>query len=142
MLKTRITELFGIERPIVQGGLMWIAKSELAAAVANAGGIGFMTALSFSDVNEFRAEIHKCRELTDKPFARMKAELDLILADSYGIAVKDLMPWHYHDPFFQRTPLVYELDDDLKALRHYYLGDEESVNQAIGHVADQIKMTP
>jgi nitronate monooxygenase len=68
MLKTRITELFDIERPIVQGGLMWIAKSELAAAVANAGGIGFMTALSFSDVKEFRTEIHKCRELTDKPF--------------------------------------------------------------------------
>jgi nitronate monooxygenase len=68
MIKTRITELFGIERPIVQGGLMWIAKSELAAAVANAGGIGFMTALSFSDAKEFRAEIHKCREMTDKPF--------------------------------------------------------------------------
>jgi len=68
MLKTRITELFGIERPIVQGGLMWIARSELAAAVGNAGGIGFMTALSFSDVEALRAEIQKCRELTDKPF--------------------------------------------------------------------------
>lgn len=68
MLKTRITELFGIDRPIVQGGLMWIAKAELASAVANAGGIGFMTALSFSDAEELRAEIHKCRKMTDKPF--------------------------------------------------------------------------
>jgi peptidyl-dipeptidase A len=52
-------------------------------------------------------------ELTTEPFARMKNELDIILADSYGIAAGDLMPWHYHDPFFQRTPLVYEQDLDL-----------------------------
>ena len=68
MLKTRITELFGIERPIVQGGLMWIARAELASAVANAGGIGFMTALTFPDAEALRAEIRKCREMTDKPF--------------------------------------------------------------------------
>ena len=68
MIKTRITEFFGIEHPIVQGGLMWIARSELASAVGNAGGIGFMTALTFPDPEDFRAEIKKCRELTDKPF--------------------------------------------------------------------------
>lgn len=68
MLKTRITEMFGIERPIVQGGLMWIARAELAAAVANAGGIGFMTALSFPDAASLRREIQRCRGLTDKPF--------------------------------------------------------------------------
>ena len=53
-----------------------------------------------------------CR-LTDKPFARMKQELDRTLADRYGISPKDLLPWHYHDPFFQRTPLVYDQDLDL-----------------------------
>jgi len=68
MLITRITDLFGIERPIVQGGLMWIARSELASAVGNAGGIGFMTALTFPEPEGLRAEIRKCRELTDKPF--------------------------------------------------------------------------
>jgi nitronate monooxygenase len=68
MLKTRITELFGIERPIVQGGLMWIARAELAAAVGNAGGIGFMTALTHEQPEDLRAEIRKCREMTDKPF--------------------------------------------------------------------------
>jgi nitronate monooxygenase len=68
MLKTRITDLFNIERPIVQGGLMWIARSELASAVANAGGIGFMTALTFPEPEGLRAEIRKCRKLTDKPF--------------------------------------------------------------------------
>ncbi len=67
MLKTPITEMFGIERPIVQGGLMWIARSELAAAVGNAGGIGFMTALTFDEPEGLKAEIRKCREMTDKP---------------------------------------------------------------------------
>jgi peptidyl-dipeptidase A len=51
--------------------------------------------------------------LTYKPFVRLKDELDQILADGYGIPPEDLMPWHYHDPFFQRTPLVYEYDLDL-----------------------------
>jgi len=68
MIKTRITELFGIERPIVQGGLMWIARAELASAVGNAGGIGFMTALTFQEAEDLRIEIRKCREMTDKPF--------------------------------------------------------------------------
>jgi peptidyl-dipeptidase A len=55
--------------------------------------------------------------LTREPFARLKKELDAILAKGYGIAPENLMPWHYHDPFFQRTPLVYQLDLD-----EYYKG--------------------
>lgn len=68
MIKTPITEMFGIERPIVQGGLMWIATAQLASAVANAGGIGFMTALTFQEAEDLRAEIRKCRKMTNKPF--------------------------------------------------------------------------
>jgi len=68
MLTTRITEFFGVERPIVQGGLMWVAKAELVAAVSNAGGMGFMTALTFPDAERLRAEIRACRALTEKPF--------------------------------------------------------------------------
>lgn len=68
MIRTRITELFGVEKPIIQGGLMWIARAELTSAVANAGGMGFMTALTFPDPEDLRAEIHKCRRMTDKPF--------------------------------------------------------------------------
>jgi len=68
MLKTRITEFFGIERPIVQGGLMWVATAELVSAVSNAGGMGFMTALTFPDAGGLRAEIRKCRAMTDRPF--------------------------------------------------------------------------
>ena len=52
-------------------------------------------------------------ELTSEPFAQLKKELDQVLAESYGIDTEDLMPWHYHDPFFQRTPLVYDLDLDI-----------------------------
>lgn len=60
--------MFGIEYPIIQGGLMWLARAELAAAVAEAGGIGFMTALSHDAPEKLRAEIRKARRLTDKPF--------------------------------------------------------------------------
>jgi peptidyl-dipeptidase A len=51
-------------------------------------------------------------ELTNKPFAQLKAELDQILAAKYGVPAAELMPWHYHDPFFQESPLVYQLDLD------------------------------
>jgi len=51
-------------------------------------------------------------ELTNEPFAQYKQELDVILADMYDIETAALQPWHYHDPFFQRTPLVYELNLD------------------------------
>ncbi len=68
MFKTRVTELFGIEYPIVQGGLMWIARAELVSAVANAGGIGFLTALTHPTPEGLAAEIRKTREMTDKPF--------------------------------------------------------------------------
>jgi NADH:quinone reductase (non-electrogenic) len=68
MIKTRITELFGIERPILSGGMMWMGVAELASAVANAGGIAFMTALTHPDAEALRAEIKKTRTMTDKPF--------------------------------------------------------------------------
>lgn len=68
MIKTRITEFFGVEHPVVQGGLMWVATSQLTAAVANAGAMGFMTALSFGTADRLREEIRKCRDMTDKPF--------------------------------------------------------------------------
>ena len=68
MIKTKLTEMFGVEHPIIQGGLMWVATAELTSAVANAGAMGFMTALSQPDAEGLRAEIRKCRDMTDKPF--------------------------------------------------------------------------
>jgi NAD(P)H-dependent flavin oxidoreductase YrpB (nitropropane dioxygenase family) len=68
MFKTRITEMLGIEYPIIQGGMMWLSTAELAAAVSNAGGFGIITALSCGSKEGLRQEIHKCKGLTDKPF--------------------------------------------------------------------------
>lgn len=67
-LKTRFTELVGIDYPIVQGGMMWVGRAELAAAVSNAGGLGILTALTQPTPDALRAEIARCRTMTDKPF--------------------------------------------------------------------------
>ncbi len=67
-LKTRFTELLGIEYPIVQGGMMWVGRAELAAAVSNAGGLGILTALTQPTPAALREEIERCRLMTDKPF--------------------------------------------------------------------------
>lgn len=67
-LRTRFTETFGIEHPIVQGGMQWVGRAELVAAVANAGGLGFITALTQPTPDDLRREIDRCRKLTDKPF--------------------------------------------------------------------------
>jgi len=67
-MKTRITDLFGIEHPIMQGGMHYVGLAELAAAVSNAGGVGIITGLTQRTPELLAAEIAKCREMTDKPF--------------------------------------------------------------------------
>ncbi len=67
MFKTRITELFDIEVPIIQGGMLWLSQAELVAAVSNAGGLGILSAATFTSKEELKAEIQKTRSLTSKP---------------------------------------------------------------------------
>lgn len=67
-MKTRVTEIFGIKYPIVQGGLAYLAYAELAAAVSNAGGLGQITAATLRTPENLRNEIRKVRKLTNKPF--------------------------------------------------------------------------
>ena len=67
-MKTRFTELAGIEHPIVQGGMQWVGRAELVAAVSNAGGLGLLTALTQPTPDALRREIDRCRTMTDKPF--------------------------------------------------------------------------
>jgi len=67
-IRTRFTDLAGIEHPIVQGGMMWVGRAELAAAVSNAGGLGILTALTQPTPDALRREIVRCRKLTAKPF--------------------------------------------------------------------------
>jgi NADH:quinone reductase (non-electrogenic) len=68
MLKTAFTEQFGVRYPIVQGGMQWVGRAELVAAVANAGGLGFITALTQPTPGDLDREIARCRDLTDQPF--------------------------------------------------------------------------
>ncbi len=67
-MKTRITEMLGIEHPVIQGGMMWVGRAELASAVSNAGGLGIITALTQPTPEDLAKEIQRCREMTDKPF--------------------------------------------------------------------------
>jgi nitronate monooxygenase len=67
-IRTRFTDLVGIDYPIVQGGMMWVGRAELAAAVSNAGGLGIITALTQPTPDDLRREIDRCRAMTDKPF--------------------------------------------------------------------------
>lgn len=67
-MKTRITELLGIQHPIIQGGMHYVGLAELASAVSNAGGLGILTALTQPTPNDLAEEIEKCQSMTDKPF--------------------------------------------------------------------------
>jgi len=67
-MKTRITELFGIQHPIIQGGMHYVGFAEMAAAVSNAGGLGLITGLTQRSPELLAKEIARCREMTDKPF--------------------------------------------------------------------------
>ena len=67
-IKTRFTEMFGIEHPIVQGGMQWVGYAEMAAPVSNAGGLGLLTALTQPTPEDLAKEIARTKEMTDKPF--------------------------------------------------------------------------
>lgn len=67
MIKSRICEMLGIEYPVFQGGMAWVADASLASAVSNAGGLGLISSIN-TDTETVRGEIRKCKELTDKPF--------------------------------------------------------------------------
>lgn len=67
-MKTRVTQLLGIDYPIIQGGMMWVGRAELASAVSNAGGLGILTALTQPTPEALAAEIERCRGMTNRPF--------------------------------------------------------------------------
>lgn len=90
-MKTRITELLGIEYPIVQGGMMWVGSAGLAAAVSNAGGLGIVTALNQPTPEALTKEIERCRELTDKPFGVNVTILPSISPPPYEEYVKAII---------------------------------------------------
>ena len=69
MFKTRLTEMFSIEYPIILGPMQWLSRAELVSAVSNAGGLGIIASLTFSTAKELQQEIKKTKNMTDKPFA-------------------------------------------------------------------------
>ena len=82
-MKTRITELFGIQHPIIQGGMHFVGFAELAAAVSNAGGLGLITGLTQRSPELLANEIRRCREMTDKPFGVNLTFLPVLAAPDY-----------------------------------------------------------
>ncbi|MFC2068848.1 NAD(P)H-dependent flavin oxidoreductase [Chloroflexota bacterium] len=69
MFKTKITELFDIKYPILQGSMLWLSRAELVAAISNNGGLGVISSATFSTAEELRAEIRKTKSMTSNPFA-------------------------------------------------------------------------
>ena len=84
MIKTRFTEMFGVEHPIAQGGMQWVGTAELVAAVANAGALGFLTALTQPTPEALAKEIIRTRGMTDKPFGVNLTILPTINAPPYA----------------------------------------------------------
>jgi NAD(P)H-dependent flavin oxidoreductase YrpB (nitropropane dioxygenase family) len=82
-MKTRITEMLGIEHPIIQGGMHYVGFAELAAAVSNAGGLGIITGLTQRTPDDLAREIRRCREMTDKPFGVNLTFLPIVNAPDY-----------------------------------------------------------
>jgi len=90
-MKTRITEMFGIEHPIIQGGMHYVGFAELAAAVSNAGGLGTITGLTQKTPSDLANEIAKCNDMTDKPFAVNLTFLPTVNAPDYPGYVKAII---------------------------------------------------
>ena len=90
-MKTRITELFGIEHPIIQGGMHYVGLAELASAVSNAGGLGIITGLTQRSPELLAKEIARCREMTDKPFGVNLTFLPSVTPPDYPGYVKAII---------------------------------------------------
>jgi nitronate monooxygenase len=90
-MRTRITELLGIEYPIIQGGMHYVGFAELAAAVSNAGGLGTITGLTQKSADDLRNEIRKCKSMTDKPFAVNLTFLPSLATPDYPGYVKAIV---------------------------------------------------
>lgn len=90
-MKTRITEMLGIEHPIIQGGMHYVGFAELAAAVSNAGGLGTITGLTQKTPADLANEIARCRDMTDKPFAVNLTFLPTVTSPDYPGYVKAII---------------------------------------------------
>jgi peptidyl-dipeptidase A len=154
-----IKDILKDETDSVKREKTWLASKQVGAAVAAdlvrlvklrneaARKLGFdnfhtmILATGEQDVKELDKIFADLYQRTKKPFAKVKVELDQILAKKYGVAPDQLMPWHYHDPFFQETPMVYDLDLDVyykdkdvkKLAEQFYAGLGLPVDAILAH---------
>jgi peptidyl-dipeptidase A len=155
----QIREILKTETDSAKRKQAWLASKQVGAAVAQdtirlvklrnqaARKLGFDNYHTFAlatdeqDVKKLDRIFQELYELTNEPFARVKADLDRILAAKYNVPVSELMPWHYHDPFFQEAPMVYNLDldtyykdKDVRELaREFYDGIGLPVDSILAH---------
>ena len=113
-IKTRITEMLGIEHPIVQGGMQWVGTAELASAVSNAGGFGILTALTQPSPQALRDEIARCRSMTSKPFGVNITVFPTINPPDYKAYAQAVLDGGVRVVETAGTPAVRELWEMLK----------------------------
>ena len=113
-IKTRITQMLGIEHPIVQGGMQWVGVAELASAVSNAGGLGILTGLTQPNAPALAAEIERCRSLTDKPFGVNLTVFPTINAPDYKAYAQVIIDSGIKIVETAGTPAVRELWEMMK----------------------------
>ena len=90
-MKTRITQLFNIKHPIIQGGMHYVGFAELASAVSNAGGLGIITGLTLKTPDDLSKEIQRCQKMTDKPFGVNLTFLPTVTAPDYPGYIKAII---------------------------------------------------
>ena len=113
-IKTRITEMLGIEHPVVQGGMQWVGVAEMASAVSNAGGLGILTGLTQPDAGALAAEIERCRSMTDKPFGVNLTVFPTINAPDYKAYAQAIIDSGIKIVETAGTPAVRELWEMMK----------------------------
>lgn len=112
--RTRITDLLGIEHPIVQGGMQSVGYAELAAAVSNAGGLGILTALTQPTPEALRDEIERCRSMTKKPFAVNMTVFPTVNSPNYRAYAQAIIDGGVRIVETAGTPAISEIWDILR----------------------------
>jgi nitronate monooxygenase len=113
-IRTRITEMLGIEHPIVQGGMQGVGVAELASAVSNAGGLGILTGLTQPTPEALRDEIERCRSMTSKPFAVNMTVFPTMNSPDYKAYARAIVESGVKIVETAGTPAVAEVWDVLK----------------------------
>jgi NADH:quinone reductase (non-electrogenic) len=131
VIRTRITELLEIERPIVQGGMQSVGVAELAAAVSNAGGLGILTGLTQPSPEALQAEIERCRGMTDKPFGVNMTVFPTMKSPDYGAYARAIVDSGIGIVETAGTPAVAEVWEILKEAGCIILHKCTSVRHAL-----------